>query len=62
MTDHGHGMTRVPALPSSTTAPEAQIDAALSVLIRLLAEQTAREGAGFARTEEVRRDDTEAED
>lgn len=55
-------MTQVPALPCSTSAAEAQIEAALSVLIRLLAEQTARELAAAAQSEEARIDDEQAED
>lgn len=55
-------MTRVPALPCSTSAAEAQIEAALSVLIRLMAEQTARELAASAPPEEAPIDDEQAED
>jgi hypothetical protein len=55
-------MTRVPALAPTSAAPEAQIDAAVSVLIRLLAAQAARELAASALAEEDHVDDEQAED
>ncbi len=45
-------MTRAPALTSPNAVADAQIKAALSVLIRLLAEQAARELAAGAMAEE----------
>lgn len=45
-------MTRDPAISSHEDKANAQIDAAVAVLIRLIAEQVARELAGVALTEE----------
>lgn len=43
MPRHGHAMTRDPAHPFSTTAATAQVDAAVLALVRLIADQAARE-------------------
>lgn len=53
MTTHGHGMTRDPALPFHDDKSTAQIDAAVGLLIRLIAEQVVRESAGVAHAEET---------
>jgi hypothetical protein len=45
---HGHGMTRVPALPFSSESADAQIDAAVLRLVDLFARQAARELAADA--------------
>jgi hypothetical protein len=50
---HGHAMTRDLAQPLSDKNTAAQIDAALSALIRLIAGQVAREMAEIALPEET---------
>lgn len=45
---HGHGMTRVPALPFSSESADAQIDATVLRLVDLFARQVARELAADA--------------
>ena len=40
---HGHGMTRVPALPFSSESADTQIDAAVLRLVDLFARQAALE-------------------
>lgn len=53
VTTHGHAMTRDLAQPLSDKNAAAQIDAALSALIRLIAGQVAREMAEVALPEET---------
>ena len=53
MTTHGHGMTRDPALPFHDAKTTAQIDAAVELLIRLIAEQVVRELAVVVHAEET---------
>ena len=62
MTTHGHGMTRDPALPFYDDKSTAQLDAAVALLIRLIAEQAAREMAVVAHAEETNSDGAEKQD
>lgn len=62
MTTHGHGMTRDLALPVHDDKTAAKLDAAVALLIRLIAEQAAREMAVVAHAGETNSDGAENQD